>query len=212
MLKCIFSVVLLFIIPTITFAEEFIAGKDYVLVKNADPVHSPANKVVVTEYFSYGCPWCYRLESELNRWVDAQGKTISYNKVPVIFNKDWEYYAKAYYTAKALDLSAQLSPALFNAILKEKQSLNNDKAMVDFFANHGVDAKVASSAFLHSPSIDIEINDSKRQMAHYQIAAVPALVVNNDYKTDLQMAKSEERLFAILDFLVKKTAADNAQR
>ncbi|AHE65744.1 thiol:disulfide interchange protein DsbA/DsbL [Legionella oakridgensis] len=209
MLKQIFSMIFLFIISTMTFAEEFIAGKDYVVIKDPEPVSSSANTVVVTEYFSYGCPWCYRLEPELNRWVNAQGKAISYDKIPVIFNKDWEYYAKAYYTAKALDLGMQLSPVLFNAILKEKQSLNSDQAMIDFFASHGVDAKIASSAFMHSPSIDLEINDSKRQMARYQIAAVPALIVNNQYKTDLQMAKSEERLFAILDFLVNKSGKEH---
>nr|WP_277619290.1 hypothetical protein [Legionella norrlandica] len=43
-------------------------------------------------------------------------------------------------------------------------------------------------------------------MAHYQINAVPAFVVNNKYKTDLQMAGSEERLFEILDYLIRKSA------
>ena len=41
-------------------------------------------------------------------------------------------------------------------------------------------------------------------MATYQVRAVPAFVINNQYKTDLQMAKTEERLFAILDFLLGK--------
>ena len=41
-------------------------------------------------------------------------------------------------------------------------------------------------------------------MSHNHINGVPALVVNNQYKTDLQMAKDISNLLQILDFLVAK--------
>lgn len=204
MLKYFLCFVLVFS-PLASFAEEFVAGKDYVIIPNPEKLNEIKNAVSVTEYFSYGCPWCYRIEPALNQWVNQQGTKIFYNKVPVVFNKDWEYYAKAHYTAVALSLEPKLAPELFKAIVKDKQRLNSNQAMVDFFAHNGVDTKIAHSAFNQSPSIDIEINDSKREMVRYQVNAVPALVINNQYKTDLQMAKSEERLFAILNFLVAKS-------
>ena len=203
MLKYILSM-LICLVPVMGFAEDFEAGKDYIILKNY-PKNEPAHHAVsVTEFFSYGCPWCYRLEPVLNQWVAQQGAAISYNKVPVIFNKDWEYYAKAYYTAVALGMEPQLTPVLFKAILKDKQSLNSNKAMIDFFIQHGVDTATATSAFNHSASIDIALNEGNRKMAQYQISAVPALVVNNQYKTDLQMAKSQDRLLEILNFLVSQ--------
>lgn len=209
MFKSILTTLLL-LTPLITNASEFVAGKDYVILKHVKTTNAQQNaEVHVTEFFSYGCPWCYQLEPELNKWVDQKKPTIFFNKVPVVFNKSWKQYAKAFYTAQALDIEPQLAPDLFKAILKEHQPLNDTQAMIDFFVKHGVDAQTAKSAFKYSPSIEMEVNDSKNKMVSYQINAVPALVVNERYKTDMQMAKTEKRLFEILDFLVNKAARDS---
>jgi thiol:disulfide interchange protein DsbA len=48
-------------------------------------------------------------------------------------------------------------------------------------------------------------------VAQYHINAVPAFVVQHSFKTDLQMAKTEDRLFAILDYLSKKSAKSFAK-
>ncbi|KTC64669.1 thiol:disulfide interchange protein DsbA (plasmid) [Legionella adelaidensis] len=205
MFKYVISIFLV-LFSSMTLAEDFVPGKDYIVLKTNEKIDN--KKIVITEFFSYGCPWCYKLEPSLNKWVAEQGNKISYNRVPVVFNKDWEIYAKAYYTAEALTISSQLTPALFKAILTERKPLNTSQAMIDFFVKHGVDAATAQSAFQHSPSIDIELENSKRRMAEYQVSAVPALVINNQYKTDLQMAKTEERLFAIAEYLLNKSASE----
>jgi len=195
----------LFLTSMLTFAEEFVAGKDYIVIKESENSSKANQPIVVSEFFSYGCPWCYRLDPAIDQWVKQQGSHISFSKVPVVFNKDWEYYAKAFYTAKALTKEQQLTPVLFKTILTDKRPLNSTQAMIDFFVSQGVDATTAQSAFEHSPSIDINVNDAKRQMAFYQIGAVPALVINEQFKTDLQMAKNETRLIAILNFLITQT-------
>ena len=209
MLKHILSIMLV-LVSTMTFAEDFVEGKDYMVIKAGENPVSSKDSVTVTEFFSYGCPWCYKLEPALNQWVKQQDTKISYNRVPVVFNKDWEYYAKAYYAAQALGQGSKLNPALFKAILDDKRSLNSTQAMIDFFVSQGVDASTAQSAFQNSTAIEMEVDASKRQMAQFQISGVPALVVNNQFKTDLQMAKSQERLFAILDFLINKAHKEKA--
>lgn len=211
MLKYFFSVLLLLVMPMMmAFAEEFVAGKDYVIIDNTTSIKNPREFVPVTEFFSYGCPGCYRIEAALNNWIQSKGNKIFYDRVPVVFKKDWEYYAKAYYTAQSLALIPQLTPELFKTILIDKQPLNSDEAMIAFFKSHGVDEAVVKSAFQHSPSITIELDGSKRLMASYQINAVPAIVVNHQYKTDLQMAKNEERLFAILNYLFAKASKETS--
>ncbi len=203
MLKYVLSI-LLVLAPVMTFAEDFVAGKDYVIIQTSEKPATDKNKVTVTEFFSYGCPWCYRLEPALNQWVTQQGTKIAYNRVPVVFNQDWEYYAKAYYAAQALAQGSKLTPALFKAVLDDKRALNSTQAMIEFFISQGVNAATAQSAFQSSPAIDLEVDVGKRKMAQYQISGVPALIVNNQFKTDLQMAKTQERLFTILDFLISK--------
>ena len=184
------------------FSADFVAGKDYQVINAATPSPNSHGIINVTEFFSFGCPWCYRLEPALNHWVQQQGAKIHFKKIPVIFNKDWDYYARAYYTAEALSLNSTLDPRLFKAILDDKQRLNNQQAMVDFLIKNGVNRATAESAFNHSPSIELNIANSQRTMASCAINAVPAVVLNNKYKTDLQMAGTEDRFFAILDYLI----------
>lgn len=204
MLKRIFSLMLgLISFSSLLYAQSFEAGKDFVILKTKT-AEKPSQAVSVVEFFSYGCPWCYKLEDELSHWAQVKSRTIEFQQIPVIFHKDWELYAKAYYTAEALSLKPKLSPLLFKSIIEEKKTLNNPQAMIDFFTQQGVSKEVARSAFLNSPAIEMAVNNGMRMMAVYQINAVPALVVDRHYKTDLQMAQSKERLFAILDYLVAK--------
>jgi protein dithiol oxidoreductase (disulfide-forming) len=199
---------ILFLMPMMAFADDFVAGKDYEVTSGT--TDNPASKSVsVTEFFSYGCPWCYRIEPALNQWVLQQDKKIQFNRVPVVFNKEWTYYAKAYYAADLLGLGSKLNPLLFKAIQTDKQSLTSNQTMIDFFVAQGVDKETAESAFTHSTTIDMKVKEGNVIMGRFHINAVPALIVNNRYKTDLQMAKSEERMLKILDFLVAKASKDS---
>lgn len=203
MIKMFLSAIL-FSVSFFSFAADFIAGKDYEILKNTVTSQKSA-PITVTEFFSFGCPWCSRIEPSLDKWIQQNKANISFSKVPVVFNKDWQYYAKAYYAAQALGISQKLNPALFQAIQQQKLSLKDDQAMVDFFIKEGVDPATANSAFKYSTSIDLSIKEGLALMSRDHITAVPAFVVNHQFKTDLQMAKTEERLFNILNFLIKET-------
>ena len=49
-------------------AAEVVEGKDYVRLKNAQPVET-GKKIEVIEFFSYGCPHCNDLEPILDAWI-----------------------------------------------------------------------------------------------------------------------------------------------
>ncbi|KTC88085.1 MULTISPECIES: thiol:disulfide interchange protein DsbA/DsbL [Legionella] len=209
MLKRFVAIVLL-LLPLLASAEEFVAGKDYELINGAD-AKSNTPKVAVTEFFSYGCPWCYRIDPALMTWVKQQGNAIQFSRVPVVFNKDWTFYAKAYYTANLLGLESKLNPLLFKAIQDKGHSMNSNQAMIDFFTAQGIDPTTAKSAFENSTTIDMQLNQGTTLMARYHVNGVPAIVVNNQFKIDLQMAREEARLFKILDFLIAKTKSKESK-
>lgn len=196
---------LLFLLPAIAFAAEFTEGKDYQVINNPQVQPNKGKIPVVTEFFSYGCPWCFKIDAPFNGWTAKMGKNIQIEHVPVVFKPDWELYAKAYYTAKTLAMADKLSPLLFKAIQVDKNPLTSKQSMIDFFIRNGVDKEISKSAFENSPSIDMRVQTGMTLMANYQINGVPAFVVNNKYKTDLQMAGGQERLFQILDYLIKKS-------
>ncbi|MDR3501907.1 MAG: thiol:disulfide interchange protein DsbA/DsbL [Legionella sp.] len=202
MLKKLFCFFLL--LPTMAFAAAFVEGKDYVVVSNTQAVKSKTP--IIQEFFSYGCPWCYKIEAPLHQWVSTLGKGVQFERVPVVFKPSWELYAKAYYTAKTLALSDRLNPVLFKAIQVDRTPLESKQTMINFFVSQGVDREIAKSAFENSPTIDMKVQTGMSLMGAYQISAVPAFVVNQKYKTDLQLAGSPERLMEILNYLAKKSA------
>lgn len=205
MLKYIVAVGLFFV-SLMGFSADFVAGKDYEVLSKKPSQNRGGRAVEVMEFFSYGCPWCYKIEPSLQRWVKQRGDHLRLHKIPVVFNKDWALYAKAYYAAKAVSLDSRLNPALFRAILVDKQPLNNQKVMINFLSKNGMELSVAESVFNHSTSIDMQLAHSQSLMMRYRINAVPAFIVNSQFKTDLQMAKTPERLFKILDYLLNQTS------
>jgi thiol:disulfide interchange protein DsbA len=190
-----------------SFAEPFVAGKDYEQLSAQPTEQKQDKKVPVMEFFSYGCPWCYRIDATLTNWVKQQGNAIEFSRVPVVFNKDWQFYAKAFYTAELLGLSPNVNTLLFKEVQEKKNPLTSNEAMISFFTAQGVEEATAKSAFEHSTTVDMHIKKGTELMAQYQISGVPAVIVNQQYKTDLRMAQSEERMIKILDFLVLKAKA-----
>lgn len=202
MLKKIIGLV--FLLPSLVMASQFIEGKEFQIISNPKPLETPNKGPVVTEFFSYGCPACYNIEPSFKNWTNAIGKAVRIERVPVVFKPEWELYAKAYYTAKVLALSGKMDPLMFKAIQVDKRSLTTKQSLIDFFVSQGLDREIAKSAFENSPTIDMKVSNGMALMAQYQISGVPAFIVNNKYKTDIQMAGSPKRLFEILDYLVRK--------
>ena len=188
----------------------FVAGKDY---KVLDKVYIPSEKVkpgtvTVKEFFSYGCPWCFKLEYYANKWKKDLPKHIEFYKVPVVFEPEWTLYAKAYYTADILGIENKLSPALFSEIQINKKPLDTVKSMTQFFIDNGVAEKVAKSAFSSSPTIDAKVAEGIEQMQKLQVNAVPSFVINNHYKVDIAMAEGDsDKLFRVIGFLTAKELA-----
>lgn len=192
---------LISLLPVLAFAEQFVAGQDYELISDGQHT-AKQQKTTVTEFFSYGCPWCYRIEPALNEWKKQNQSNITFHRVPVIFHKEWTYYAKAFYTAQLLGISDKMDALLFKTIQTDKKPLTSNQDMIDFFISQGVNKDVADSAFTHSTTIDLNVSEGNSLMGRFRINAVPAIVINGRYKTDLQMAKGEERLFKIMTFLL----------
>lgn len=192
----------IFLLPAMAQAasENFTAGKDYQVVSNK----TQAAKNQVTEFFSYGCHYCYQLEPSLESWLTKQGNKIEFKRVPVVFQSGWDNYAKAYFIAKALGVDKTLTPALFKAIQQDKLKLSTPQDMINFFIKNDVDKAQVTSAFSPSPTMDILLKNGIMQMQDYKITGVPSIIVGGKYKVDLQMAGSPEKLFATIDYLLSK--------
>jgi len=185
-------------------AQGFVAGKDYQIIDNSGPSKIDG-KVAVLEFFSYGCPWCFRLEPHLDSWLKKEAKRISFQRVPVAFESGWEAYAKAYYVAEALDVEAKLSPKLFEAIQVKNRRLVSQKRVGSVFVAAGVDKQTFDDAYT-SPIIDAKLAEGKKLLRQYAIYGVPAMVVAGRYRVDLSMTNGDfDRLLAVTDYLINQS-------
>lgn len=125
-------IALLFLMPMTALATQFIEGKDYQTVASAQLSTNKDKTPLITEFFSYGCPWCYKIDAPLNDWATRMGKSAHLERIPVVFKPNWDLYAKAYYTAKTLAMSDKMNAILFKAIQEDKNPLATKQSMVDF--------------------------------------------------------------------------------
>lgn len=209
MKKILILMAVLFASP-VWSADAFVAKEDFTTIEGSK-APAKSTSVTVEEFFSYGCPWCFKLESKIGPWKDKLPKNVVFKRVPVIFESGWEWYAKAYYIGIATNQESKLTPKIFKAIHDDHEKLNSLEAMDKFLVDQGLDAEVVKSGLTHSVAIDTELMQSMKLMQAYKIYSVPAVIVAGHYRTDLQLAKGDpDRLMKIVEFLIQKSQSGSA--
>lgn len=198
------AAVLLILIPSISLAATYQAGKDYEIIQGATPMKG--QKVLVQEFFSYACPGCYQIEPTIQKWIAQKPAYVNFERVPVVFRPAWEPYAKAYYTAKSLGVEAKMDSVLFKSVQNGRR-LSTSEEMAQIFAENGVKKQDFESIYDFTPGMTTRLNNGMRLMQTYQIREVPVVIINGYYKLTRSMAQNDDRFLDILNFLVNKANA-----
>src|SRR6266849_7304879 len=190
-------------------AAEFLEGKDYVRLKNAQPVET-GKKIEVIEFFSYGCPHCNDLEPYLQSWAKTAPADVQFVRVPVMFQDRWKPLAKVYYTLEAMGEDLRLSPEVFKAIHVANLPLYQDKAFLDWAASKGVDRAKAAEIY-SSFGVDSKLKRASVLAQEYNIQAVPTMIVDGKFLTSSDRIGGHAAIPAALDALVAKARAERAR-
>jgi len=209
MLRVLIRYAWLFLLfPMLVSAQDnpplFQINKDYEIIPvTTTVVVPPKNKIQVEEFFSYGCPACYHFEPALETWLKNKPADVTFARIPVVFETNWDTLARVYYTAKDLGIAEKISHDVFDAVQKQGQDLANKTTLEQFFAAHGINQKDFNSAFNFSPGIDAQLMRGDNLMRAYNIYQVPTIVVNGIYKTNPSLAHGDNtRLLQIVDYLI----------
>jgi thiol:disulfide interchange protein DsbA len=187
-------------------AAEPVEGKDYVRLKNPQPVET-GKKIEVIEFFSYGCPHCNDLEPILDGWVAKLPPDVQFRRVPVMFQQRWEGLARIYYTLDAMGEEARLSPEVFKAIHSAGLPLYQDKAFFDWAAAHGVDRTKVAEVY-NSFAVNSKFNRAKAVAQAYNIQSVPTMIVDGKYSTGPEKSGGHGGIPATIDALSAKARAE----
>lgn len=164
--------------------------------------------VEVTEYFSYGCPHCYRLEPLVQQWKATLPADVEFNRTPAIWRvSGYELYARTYYTAKALGVLEQIHEPLFRAIhdVPPASRILSLEQMTNFMTQHGVDANEFVKTFSDSFGVKAEYQQAVARQKIYRASGVPAIIVNGKYRIEAAMVdNSNAGMLQVASFLIER--------
>ena len=191
-------------------ARQFDEGIHYVELFDPVPTSVPAGKIEVVEMFWYGCPHCYQMEPELEKWKASLPDDVQLVQIPGVFkgpggnpNPNWALHARAFYALEVLGKADGLHGKIFAAIHEQGRRLNSVDALARFVASQGIDEQKFRQA-MTSLTVDTKTRKSIELTEKYGLTGVPALVVGGRYRVLNKAIASYGEMFQIVDFLVEK--------
>ena len=183
-------------------AQNYQEGKDYLKLGQPVPT-TTGDKVEVVEVFWYGCPHCYALEPEIEKWLENKPEAAEFVRIPGVLNPRWELDARVFYALKALEKENELHRTYMDAIHEQGRQMGSPERIADFMAEQGVDRQKFLNA-MKSFTTETQLRQSQQKTRLYRLRGVPALVVNGKYVVSGSTAGTAERMFDIIDYLVEQ--------
>ena len=181
--------------------SDAFSSPKYVQISNQKQTES--DKIVVYEFFWYGCPHCFNIEPTINQLESELQKDTVLIKVPVALRDTWENHARAYYALRQMNLDDDLHEKLFEEIHINSQRLDTKDSLSQFISNKGYSSKKFEELF-DSYGTEIRMNKAERLRKKYQITSVPTLVVNGKYMTSGSYVSSFAELKDVINMLIEK--------
>lgn len=186
-----------------TYAAD--EGIDYRVVSKTQPTANP-KKIEVLEIFWYGCPHCYHMESDLQRWLAHKPEYVEFRRMPAA-SSNWAIGAKIFYAAELLGVLDRINGPLFKAVHEEYLQITDENKVAEWFVTQGV-AKDDFLGALHSFAVDSKVRRAAQAGIDLEIQGVPCFLVNGKYFTSPSMTASIPKTFEVIDAIV----AEEAQR
>lgn len=198
-----YMVASLLLIGSLAQAADYQAGVHYDVLDEPVPVMADG-KVHVEEAFWYGCPHCFHLEDVLEPWIAKLPTDVGFTRVPAMFGRAWVQHAKLYYTAEVLGILDKVHEPIFRAIHLEKQRLLSDDDQRDFLVEHGGITEKAFDKVYDSFAVTSRLKQGNKRIGSFKITGVPALIINGKYIVSASTAGGQDKITAVVDYLIEK--------
>ena len=171
-------------------------------VSTGDP-----EKIEVVAVFGYSCPHCASLEPMLASWSQQQqAEDLDYKHLPVVFSRNWEPLARAYYVAELSGKVEETHQAMFDAVHVHNTRFRSVDDFASFYSAYGIEEEEFTKLY-NSFAVDTRLKQGQSRLRGYQITAVPAMVVNGKYHITGAMAGSNSEMLKVVNYLIEKERA-----
>ncbi|MBK5938528.1 thiol:disulfide interchange protein DsbA/DsbL [Halochromatium roseum] len=168
------------------------------------------NAVEVIQVFWYGCPSCGQLEDQLKPLIDETHGQVSFRRMPAVAPR-WKPHARAYYAAESLGALEPFHQALARAMQDEHRPIMTEADLINFAREIGIHADAFRAAY-HSPEVKHQVQQAAALTERFEIVGVPALIIDGKYRTDLQLAGTQEAMVEVSRALIEGATAPQSRR
>jgi thiol:disulfide interchange protein DsbA len=182
-------------------------GRDYTLVSPALP-RADGARIVVQEFFSYGCPHCFAFAPELARWEATLADDVALDRVAVALGREpWTLLAQLFYALRSLGKERELDAAVFDAVHVERADFSTVRQLADWVAARGVE-RPAFEAALGSFSVKSFAARGEQLARSAQVRSVPTVIVDGRYRVAIDTSGDLAGQLKVVDALVARARAE----
>lgn len=221
-LSALLSVVTLMGLGSAAQAANWVAGKHYSVIPQAQRTNVAPGKVEVMEVFSYGCPACNTFRPTMKKLQASLPANAQLVYLPASWNaaEAWPMFQRAYLTAQSLGVAEKAHDSMFEAIwttgelgisdpqtrrLKTKLPTIDDAAR--FYQRV---AGVKAADFVNASKsfgVDLKMRQADSQITAMQVSGTPTLVINGKYRVNNENLKTADEIIELVRFLVARETA-----
>ncbi|MDX1625305.1 MAG: thiol:disulfide interchange protein DsbA/DsbL [Wenzhouxiangellaceae bacterium] len=204
-------------IATLFFAMLLLVAGAPALAQYQEGVHferidrpdaaSAGDEIEVVEVFSYMCPHCRNFQPYVAAWEADLGEDVEFRRVPVVFNRSWEPFARAYYTASVLDMLGDSHEALFAALHDERRPIRTLSDLADFHAQFGIDADKFESTAKSFP-VESRLRMGNANLGKWGVRSTPTLIIDNTWRVSPRRGGTFDEMLAVADWLLDRARAE----
>jgi thiol:disulfide interchange protein DsbA len=188
---------------------KFEEGTHFTRLVPTQPTVGGADKIEVAEIFWYGCAHCFDFEPYVNKWAETLPANVRFVRIHAMWNPLVKLHGQLYFTEEVLVKNGKIEdPAGFRTAVfleyhRRGNRLASESAIQAVFERFGVgeeDFKSTWNSFEVAQSMRVAEDLARR----WNVASVPAVVVNGKYITGGGQAGSYPNLIDVIDELVAR--------
>jgi thiol:disulfide interchange protein DsbA len=184
-------------------AADPVEGTDYQAIRPAVPT-SDASKIVVTQFFSYQCPHCYRFEKTFTAWSASLPDDVKVERAAVaIGHAAWIAPAQAYYALGAMKKVPAIDDAFFSAVHRKGKKLTDEDSIAAWVAEQGIDRAEFEKAY-RSFSVQLQTKRADELSRKVRLPSVPTLVVDGKYLVPIKDDGDFRDQLAVVNALIDR--------
>jgi thiol:disulfide interchange protein DsbA len=191
-------------------AADPVEGKDFYALNPPLPP-ADASKLVVTDFFSYQCPHCYKFPKPFAAWAAKLPADVKVERAAVaIGHEQWVPAARAFYALTALKKVPELDDAMFGAIHRDRKELFTEAAITDWAVGQGIDRAAFQSAYRSFSVQQVQTPRADKLSRDARLPSVPALLIDGRYLVAISDDGDFKDQLALADSLIKRARGERA--